>query len=344
MEKHIGQGKRILVTALLLIVTCFITTMGEAGAASLPVATVKLSVEQVLNVSGTDAAVDTKTDYILKAEDASYPMPGGAAQYDFTIDGTAKSSIDLTFDHAGEYMYSISQNVASTPKGYSYDDETYTIKVYVRNTANGELAAEAVAERKDASKTPSLTFTNTYKPAPVDPEMMQDPYLKKTVEGSPASPAKFEFVLKAEDIANPMPEGSSNGVKKITVTGSGSAKFGQWMYTAAGTYKYTVSETDTGISGYTYDKTLYTVTDVVKDDGGSLVMTRKIVKSDGGETDSFTFTNTYSTSTGPKTGDFFNNTGFVLLVSISAVVIAACVGFLAITRRRKKKDEAQEQK
>jgi pilin isopeptide linkage protein len=97
-----------------------------------------------------------------------------------------------------------------------------------------------------------------------------------------------------------MPSGSVNGVKTVTVTGSGSAEFGTWQYTQAGIYRYTVYEADTGEQDYSYDAEVYTITDTVTAVGGQLAVSRVVTNGSHRQVASLGFINTYTgTGTNP---------------------------------------------
>lgn len=157
----------------------------------------------------------------------------------------------------------------------------------------------------------------------------RDPPVRKIVKGNPRTEGKFIFRLTAEDINNPMPSGSKAGVKEISRKGAGVSEFGSWKYTEAGVYRYTVTETDTGEKGYTYDKTRYTLTDIVKYRSGKLVLETTITDGKGNIVPSLCFTNSYSYIGIVKTGDA-NNILPWLAVSALCIITAATL----IIRRR----------
>ncbi len=157
-----------------------------------------------------------------------------------------------------------------------------------------ELSAEIIVKKNDGSKVGSIKFENTYTPLASNPEIMVDPPVKKTVSGNPSKTSSFTFSLTARDGANPMPEGSANGVKYITIYGSGEKDFGTWSYIREGTYYYTISEVVLSDTGYTYDDSVYTITDVVKDADGQLVVTRTVTNGSNKQVESCTFINKYN--------------------------------------------------
>ncbi|MBF1188259.1 MAG: Cna B-type domain-containing protein [[Eubacterium] sulci] len=120
--------------------------------------------------------------------------------------------------------------------------------------------------------------------------------IKKIVDGNPLSNSNFSFRLEAENDDTPMPygpDGTEERIATVEINGNGEADFGEfWLYDR-GIYKYYVTEINGGESNYKYDPTRYTVIFDVHDNNGQLVAFRKIVREDGTEADSLTFTNVY---------------------------------------------------
>lgn len=159
---------------------------------------------------------------------------------------------ELTFDKAGSYKYHIVEKKANTTeKGVTYDANPVGVTVTVTADAKGKLSAAVAYENDDK------TFENTYAPkktsAPIE--------VTKVLTGRTLKADEFEFVLKNDA------DGSE--VQKVKNTADGKVKFAPIEYTKAGTYKYTIVETNAGqtIDGVTYDSLEVKVTVEVKDDG-----------------------------------------------------------------------------
>lgn len=190
--------------------------------------------------------------------------------------------------------------------------EGYTTTV---NGADGSKAEGAVTE-DDAT----VAFTNTYGTATEGRDVSTAGLFIKTLEGRDwAEGDSFQFALTGEDGA-PMPEGSADGSKTVSVTAAGTKAgdrvafdFGPIRYTLndikdagfaevggkrvrAKTFTYTVREVrpDDGsaIAGVDYDGHVATMTVTVTDDGsGNLTATTPaIAQASGGD-----FVNTYTT-------------------------------------------------
>ena len=191
--------------------------------------------------------------------------------------------------------------------------EGYTTTV---NGADGSKAEGAVTE-DDAT----IAFTNTYGTATEGRDVSTAGLFTKTLKGRDwAEGDSFQFALAGEDGA-PMPEGSADGSKTVSVTAAAGTKagdrvafdFGPIRYTLddikdagfaevggkrvrAKTFTYTVREVrpDDGsaIAGVAYDGHAATMTVTVTDDGsGNLTATTPaIAEVSGGD-----FVNTYTT-------------------------------------------------
>ena len=208
--------------------------------------------------------------------------------------------------------------VAGLPVGARYtvtEDaaEGYTTTV---NGTDGSKAEGAVTE--DGA---TVAFTNMYGTATEGRDVSTAGLFTKTLEGRDwAEGDSFQFALAGEDGA-PMPEGSADGSKTVSVTAGAGTKagdrvafdFGPIRYTLddikdagfaevggkrvrAKTFTYTVREVrpDDGsaIAGVAYDGHAATMTVTVTDDGsGNLTATTPaIAQASGGD-----FVNTYTT-------------------------------------------------
>ena len=116
--------------------------------------------------------------------------------------------------------------------------------------------------------------------------------------GLPESERVFSAVLEAEDENNPMPEGSTGGIKKIRIKREGEAargSFGYTEYTLPGRYFYRVRQLAGTRTGVTYDDREYRMMAEVTEGAGGLKAVYII--SDPGEGGSkyecFLFVNSY---------------------------------------------------
>lgn len=210
------------------------------------------------------------------------------------------------------------KTVAGLPVGAHYTVTEDAAEGYT-TTVNGADGSKAEGTVTEAGAT--AAFTNTYGTAAEGRDVSTAGLFTKTLEGRDwAEGDSFQFTLTGEGGA-PMPEGSADGSKTVSVTAVAGTKagdrvafdFGPIRYTLddikdagfaevggkrvrAKTFTYTVREVrpDDGsaIAGVAYDGHVATMTVTVTDDGsGNLTATTPaIAQASGGD-----FVNTYTT-------------------------------------------------
>ena len=307
------KGRKAVCAFTMIMVILFTLAPVTAYATADPV---KITVNQVF------AAPDDAFTYRLKPLEKSNPMPVGSTSegYTFTITGTGSAEIKLPgYSQQGLYRYELFQVIGKKKPGCTYDTSVYLIEVHV----DMALAPEVVLLNQQGEKEALITFKNGFDVTPSDPALMADPPVKKIVSGNPRYNTVFEFRLVAQDITSPMPAGSINGTKVIKITGPGEGKFGTWRYDKAGIYYYTVYEADTGANGYIYDTTVYTITDMVREENGSLFASRIVTNNLNKPVPDFTFINRFSEGKdGPKTGDDTDLTLYMIMFASGCVLFA----------------------
>lgn len=218
----------------------------------------------------------------------------------------------FTLKHGGE------KTIAGLPVGARYTVTEDAAEGYA-TTVDGTDGSKAEGTVTEAGAT--AAFTNTYGTATEGRDVSTAGLFTKALKGRDwAEGDSFQFTLTGEDGA-PMPEGSANGSKTVSVTAAAGTKvgdrvafdFGPIRYTLndikdaefaevggkrvrAKTFTYTVREVrpDDGsaIAGVAYDGHAATMTVTVTDDGsGNLTATTPaIAEVSGGD-----FVNTYTT-------------------------------------------------
>jgi len=336
MNEILRTGGRRLFRAIAVFVMILITVTPMAVNAAGQ--SLQLTVKQIFTTSSPSA--ENTFTYRLKPLEEGNPMPAGstAEGYTFAITGNATASIGpLSFSRQGIFQYELFQVTATVKPGYTLDKRTYAVMAHVDAALNVEL----VVVHENGTKANAIEFVNRYGTVPSDPALMVDPPVKKTVSGNPDKASAFVFKLTAKETSDPMPTGSANGAKTIQITGSGEAAFGKWSYDKEGVYYYTVSEVNTGEKGYTYDTVVYTITDVVKEENGQLVVSRVVANDTNKRVTTLGFINKYSRSgsgsgTGPKTGDDAETALYVTLLAVGGIVAVGATIYLIAGRKRKK--------
>ena len=339
-KKLSAARKRLLFAVVAAAMIIFAMTPLSAYSAENPLT---FTVKQVVNA---EAVQNHTFTYILNKLDPDklVPMDVDGDNYTFLI--TGNSSVQLgpfAFNQPGIYSYEIYQLVADKKPGHKYDGRRYTIDVHVDSL----LGTEIIIFNNDGTKTDIIVFENEIEALSTDPDLMVDPSVRKTVSGNPGHESTFIFRLAAQDASNPMPDGSIDGVKTITITGSGTSEFGTWSYENAGVYYYKVYEADTGERGYTYDTAVYTITDTVReDDAGQLELSRVITNDTNRQVTAITFINTYSGGNyinnntsgspgyGPKTGDDANLSLYIAMFALGIVLATGAAIYLVAEGKR----------
>ena len=189
----------------------------------------------------------------------------------------------ISYDKAGTYTYTIKEVKGST-SGFTYDETVHTVVVNV--TDNIDTAQLTAAVTVDGKNTSTASFNNTYAAKSVTEELFN---VSKKVTGLAAGAPTKNFVFDL----------TGDATDSVTINGEGSESFKPLTYTKAGIYHYTISERNTGESGYTYDTTVYTATVNVDDVNGELKPTVTIKKG-GSVVDKIEFTNTYAATGSAK--------------------------------------------
>lgn len=191
----------------------------------------------------------------------------------------------MQFDAAGSYNYTLVE-VPGTAEGITYDSTEYSVVVTVKADKKGTLVATAtysdpantttVIKNGVSSTTTkgstSPVFTNTYSASGATIQA------KKSLEGRDLKAGEFEFVLK---------DSSGKEIQTVKNGSDGSVVFDEISYSKEGTYKYTISEKNTGLANVTYDTSEFTATVTVTKQNGKISATVKY-SSDP------TFKNTYT--------------------------------------------------
>jgi hypothetical protein len=277
-----------MIATAMIILTLVALAPLAAFAADNPL---KITVNQIFTSSGGTFM------YILKPITPGAPMPAGSTEegYTFTITGTSSTEVEFSFfTKYGMYEYELKQVIIEEIVGYTYDKSVYTIEAHVDEDLNVIVVVRVTGKEgyEDGVKVQDITFSNRYAYSP--PEfLMVDPPVVKTVFGNPGHDSTFAFKLEAQDPSYPMPVDSVDGAKTIYITGSGKGEFGTWNYYQTGTYFYTVYEVNSKIDGYTYDEARYTITDMVSETLGELVLYRAVHNSSNRLVTSMIFNNYY---------------------------------------------------
>lgn len=238
------------------------------------------------SVTPTDSVVtdQVKTVKRLTGRD----LAAGEFTFDLLEDGVtvasgtndANGTVTLSpirYEAPGTHAYTLREacpNALGLYKGVTYDSATYTIVTTVSDNGDGTLTATHKLE----GTTESAGFTNKYHAMPTQVSIGAI----KVLEGRELKKDEFSFKLVGEDIES-----------TVTNDADGKISFDKFEYSEPGTYVYTISEVKGDEAGMTYDKSVFTATVNVVDDGeGNLKASVAYTKGDK-SVEGIVFNNTY---------------------------------------------------
>lgn len=148
---------------------------------------------------------------------------------------------------------------------------------------------------------------------------------------------EFKFVLAARDEKCPMPPGSSEGLKTITVKGAEDLDFGDIVFEYPGEYTYAISRVEGSYSDLDVDDEIYSIL-VAKFNDGSVEMV--MWNGSGEKVDEIVYTDHYDAPEpparkSPKTGDEEKRMQIILYSSMGLAAFAGLVLILIGTRTGK---------
>ena len=238
------------------------------------------------SVTPTDSVVtdQVKTVKRLTGRD----LAAGEFTFDLLEDGVvvasgtndANGTVTLSpirYEAPGTHTYTLREacpNALGLYKGVTYDGTTYTVVATVSDNGDGTLAVTHKLE----GTTESAGFTNKYHAMPTQVSIGAI----KVLEGRELKKDEFSFKLVGENIES-----------TVTNDADGKINFDKLEYDEPGTHVYTISEVKGDEAGMTYDKSVFTVTVNVVDDGeGSLKASVAFAKGDK-SVEGIVFNNTY---------------------------------------------------
>ena len=171
----------------------------------------------------------------------------------------------IHYEAPGTHTYTLREacpNALGLYKGVTYDGTTYTVVTTVSDNGDGTLTVTHKLE----GTTEAAGFTNKYHAMPTQVSIGAI----KVLEGRELKKDEFSFKLVGEGIES-----------TVTNDADGKISFDKFEYSEPGTHVYTISEVKGDESGMTYDKSVFTATVNVVDDGeGNLKASVTYTKGD----------------------------------------------------------------
>lgn len=171
----------------------------------------------------------------------------------------------IHYEAPGTHTYTLREacpNALGLYKGVTYDGTTYTVVTTVSDNGDGTLTVTHKLE----GTTEAAGFTNKYHAMPTQVSIGAI----KVLEGRELKKDEFSFKLVGEGIES-----------TVTNDADGKISFDKFEYSEPGTHVYTISEVKGDEAGMTYDKSVFTATVNVVDDGeGNLKASVTYTKGD----------------------------------------------------------------
>lgn len=183
----------------------------------------------------------------------------------------------IRYEAPGTHTYTLREacpNALGLYKGVTYDGTTYTVVTTVSDNGDGTLTATHKLE----GTTESAGFTNKYHAMPTQVSIGAI----KVLEGRELKKDEFSFKLVGEDIES-----------TVTNDADGKINFDKFEYSEPGTYVYTISEVKGDEAGITYDKSVFTATVNVVDDGEGNLKANVAFTKGNKSVEGIVFNNTY---------------------------------------------------
>lgn len=280
----------------------------------------------------SDALPATITDVTYRAGETGTLKDGK-----YVISKNTAISFRGNWKHAGEYVYTVTESKENPVSNVTYDNTSYTLRVYVINGTNGPQIEKITAQGANG-KTDKILFTNTY--AKNDATLT----IEKKTTGKYANKTKefnFEITFTKSPMSDQTTFTGNIGSEPVECTAGIEKPFtladGEQLVfhdLPVGT-TYVVKEL-AAKDGYTPSVTVKenqtnTVTNKTVQETEALNTLKENGKNNlvGENENKVTFTNTYKDVA--VTGIVMNNLPFILLV---AVAIVAFVSLAVIKRRR----------
>ena len=242
----------------------------------LPVTNAEIKANKKL--TGRDWEEGDSFTFTLAAKTEDAPMPEDT---EITVtDGSVVSFGNIYYAFAGTYEYTVTETKEGLD-GVKYDTTEHLVTVTVtQDQTTHDLSATVEYDNPSEDKK-NLVIENVFSPVSVQLEVTKEITGREWLDGD-----EFTFTLEPVTEGAPMPEtGTTVTVTKDNQTGT----FETMQFKKVGDYKYTITESPSGLGGMTDDTTAHEVIiTVTKDDDNALSAEVKYDENEG-----LTITNIY---------------------------------------------------
>ncbi len=248
---------------------------------------------------------DAENEFVLGAGDFSFTLTPADTNNEYdplkddvNVTNEADGSFtviakETEYTTVGEYVYYLSED-DTTIDGITKDTSEYTITVSITDEGHDGQLDAVVKVEKDGQIADAIVFDNTFDASKVSPAQIE---ATKTLNGKELTDGEFEFELSTSAENAYTVEGadaSGKVVVKNTAAAESNVKFPAITFDKAGTYEYTITEVNSGKTGYVYDGSVYVMTyEVELDPDTNKLNVNGTLTKDGVVADAIVFENTY---------------------------------------------------
>lgn len=169
-------------------------------------------------------------------------------------DADGKVVFNVDFSVVGTYEFKLSE-VRGTDYNIVYDNEAVFVTVKVTDPGHGHLKADVTYKNANGEPLGNPGFVNKWSPAPTMEQITVN--ASKKLEGKNLTDNEFSFVIKDE---------SGRELATGINDKSGKINFTEFGIPEGNDQKLYISEVNKGVTGITYDATIFVLTvDVVRD-------------------------------------------------------------------------------
>lgn len=240
-------------------------------------ATVRIPVDKVLLGERTLPLQEGEFTFVLK-------QLGEGAMPSVTATNQADGSVvfpPLLFERPGNWTYEVFE-AAGNESAFAYDHSKYLVKVTVLLDAiSGELVPQTIIT-KDGMEKNAASFENEYLITPASLPLTAE----KSLLGRSLKEGIFTFNLK---------DANENILQSVRNDAAGLVSFEPLVFTAPGTFTYTLSEVQPSPPepDMVYDNTVYTIMVTAEDVGDGTMAVSAVFTQNDSVVESLAFTNRY---------------------------------------------------
>lgn len=275
-------------------------------------------IEQSAAAHVTIAGKKNLTGRTLKAEEFTFEL--WAADEMFVIGNVIEKVTndvegnfnfsELEFDKVGTHHYVVKE-YKGDGTGVEYDENTYQIKIEVKDDGNGSLYPVITIDGDEVDTDIGITFNNKFTAESIEVDLAFIQKVLKNKSNQEMSLEGFVFKLESEHEEPVVAISDAEGKAQFALTFRDED--------AGKTFTFKLCEVDSGMEHMTYDSASYIITVKVTKDNNGVLHAEMMMDEEEIEVANVTFTNTYNPPKSVDTGDH-SSIAIYLALSMSSLL------------------------